>query len=299
MAPLQGWASDGNYDQSHKWNKDRQQTGKPRTGDPLRTNDPCEDGSGLETKGASGVVQFEDTSVGFRCEHYTSQKDRGREFSGAQSGLFNQQGCGISNLHTTKLAAHSIIWPLKNVWLGCSVENQATADERIPLLLRTPAAVRFVSYEPALGPLDLDGDSYSLSGWLRGWHCESEHDNRCDGSCSAGRCPVPTQVQNEKLDWVIVGGESGPGARPMHPGWARSVRDQCQAAGVPFFFKQWGEWAEAMAPTQKIEKDPGSFQIGKNGPWIFDDGSISVRTGKKLAGRLLDGREWNEFPETK
>ena len=127
---------------------------------------------------------------------------------------------------------------LPNVWLGVSVEDQATADERIPHLLRCPAAVRFVSYEPALGPVDFDGDGYAGPGWLRGWHTEAEHDPRCDGSCSAGHCPVPVQTENEKLDWIIAGGESGPHARPAHPDWFRSVRDQCKAAGVAFFMKQ-------------------------------------------------------------
>jgi protein gp37 len=138
-----------------------------------------------------------------------------------------------------------------NVWLGVSVEDQRAADERIPLLLRTPAAVRFLSCEPLLGPVD-------LGRWLI---CEPCDDGRPVTMGTILHC------QNPRLDWVIVGGESGPGARPMHPDWARSLRDQCQAAGVPFFFKQWGEW---------------DFE--------------GYRIGKKYAGRLLDGREWNEFP---
>jgi protein gp37 len=108
-------------------------------------------------------------------------------------------------------------WPLPNVWLGVSVEDQATADERIPLLLDTPAAVRFVSYEPALGPvdftrIDMGSDICTVLGW------------------------------SKNVDWIIAGGESGSNARPAHPDWFRSVRDQCAAASVPFFFKQWGEW---------------------------------------------------------
>ena len=105
-------------------------------------------------------------------------------------------------------------WPLPNVWLGVSVEDQATADERIPLLLDTPAAVRFVSAEPLLGPVMLDTYLGPLP--------EDE-----DGA------PYPSA-----LDWIIVGGESGPGARPMDPEWARSLRDQCAGAGVAFFMKQ-------------------------------------------------------------
>ncbi len=105
--------------------------------------------------------------------------------------------------------------PLPNVWLGVSVEDQARANERIPLLLETPVAVRFVSAEPLLAPVaifDMDGP-----------------------------VDVPDGVPSP-IHWVIAGGESGPGARPMHPEWARGLRDQCQAVGVPFFFKQWGTW---------------------------------------------------------
>lgn len=136
-------------------------------------------------------------------------------------------------------------WPLPNVWLGVSVENQDAADARIPLLLATPAAVRFVSAEPLLGPVDI--------------------------------------TKFGELDWVIVGGESGPHARPMHPVWARSLRDQCVQYGVPFFMKQWGAWA------------PEPDEAG-----TYADYRRRARmelVGKKRAGRLLDGREWNEFPE--
>jgi protein gp37 len=109
-------------------------------------------------------------------------------------------------------------WPLRNVWLGVSVEDQARADERIPLLLDTPAAVRFLSCEPLLGPVD-------LTPWLH-------RDATPPLSAPHSFRPIPP------LDWVIVGGESGPGARPMDPNWARSIRDQCAAAGVSFFMKQ-------------------------------------------------------------
>ena len=182
-------------------------------------------------------------------------------------------------------------WPLPNVWLGVSVENQATADERIPLLLKTPAAVRFISYEPALGPLGL-----------------------------AILFPHVYGMRNDRF-WVIAGGESGPGARPSHPDWFRSLRDQCQAANVPYFFKQWGEWLpiNQMADSDVLykpapEHDPESARICKVAHSIlhrdgqqygllhhkaFDQRSLPMqvfRTGKRAAGRLLDGREWNEYP---
>lgn len=167
---------------------------------------------------------------------------------------------------------------LPNIQLGVSVEDQQTADERIPLLLQTPAAVRYVSYEPALGPVDFGGI----------WAYCPTHDFEggfCGGPCS----------DRQMLDGIILGGESGPGARPMHPGWARSVRDQCQAAGVPFFFKQWGEWG----PCIEARHHPLDDNI-KSRSWLPVPGQARQTVyyvGKKAAGRLLDGREHNELPE--
>jgi protein gp37 len=155
-----------------------------------------------------------------------------------------------------------IAWPLPNVWALVSVEDQTTADRRIPDLLATPAAVHGASYEPALGPVD-------LGSWT--WHPAARADN------SPG------------LDWVIVGGESGPSARPIHPDWARSVRDQCQAGGVAFFFKQWGEWA----PQRAAGIYEGRARLN------YSDGTCVIRIGKRAAGRLLDGRTWDEYPEAK
>ncbi|MDP1530279.1 MAG: phage Gp37/Gp68 family protein [Rhodoferax sp.] len=160
-----------------------------------------------------------------------------------------------------------------NVWIGATICNQEEADRDIPKLLAVPAAKRFLSMEPLLGPVDLglcDCDMGSRPGpnGVGGVTCA-----RCNGG--GGRM----------LDWVIVGGESGPNARPMHPDWVRSLRDQCQAAGVPFLFKQWGEWASAKGY-------PGHIPVGH----VFDDGYQMIRAGKKAAGRLLDGREWNGVP---
>lgn len=147
--------------------------------------------------------------------------------------------------------------PSPNLWIGVTAENQARAEERIPILLQIPAAVRFVSIEPMLGQVDL----------RRAFGTEG-----------------PRQTYIEQLDWVICGGETGPGARPVHPDWVRSLRDQCQAAVVPFFFKQWGEWGPYISA-------PDHFMVK-----YWDNGIVSLKTGKKLSGRLLDGREWNEFP---
>jgi protein gp37 len=136
-------------------------------------------------------------------------------------------------------------WPLPNVWLGVSVENQKWADIRVPALLETPAAVRFLSCEPLLGPIDLCGPIVpgrgrpKLTYWLDGrpgWGPEQTDDR--------GRVFQELAV-GPRIDWVIVGGESGPRARAVHPDWVRTIRDQCQHSGVPFFFKQWGEWGPA------------------------------------------------------
>jgi len=182
--------------------------------------------------------------------------------------------------------------PPRNVWLGVSVEDQKAADERIPLLLQTPATVRFVSCEPLLGPVDLT----RLYGQISiGGHADLTVDG-LNGRYAAAWCGRDTLTKkplNEigagKLDWVICGGESGPGARPMHPDWARSLRDQCQAAGIKYFFKQWGEWApDCFCTTKEAHKTIERPQPGHIG--------CMFRCGKQRAGRLLDGVEWNEYP---
>lgn len=174
------------------------------------------------------------------------------------------------------------LWPLPNVWLGTSISDQASADLRIPHLLATPAAVRFLSAEPLLGPLDLrnllvdEGEVAFRVDALDREH--SWHDLYGGG----------------RLDWVIVGGESGPGARPMHPDWARSLRGQCQAAGVPFFFKQHGEWIGV--PDLRQLPDGSGPGFGAYDHCRYDEEHEAVRVGKARAGRLLDGREWNDMP---
>jgi protein gp37 len=146
-------------------------------------------------------------------------------------------------------------WP-RNVWLGTTVENQRWADKRIPHLLGNEAHVHFVSCEPLLGLVDLEQ-------WLQ------------------------TDPSRSGINWVIAGGESGHGARPMDPEWARSLRDQCIAAGVPYHFKQWGNWRPISAPV--------------NGHRVrtLISGEVKVvmeNVGKKNAGRRLDGEEWDGVP---
>ncbi|MGY6019547.1 DUF5131 family protein [Streptomyces spinosirectus] len=228
--------------------------------------------------------------------------------------------------------------PPANIWLGVSVENQKWADIRIPALLETPAAVRFLSCEPLLGPIDLFAGDHST------------HERDFDGTddyicldCSTSDRHIPWRVidrTNLGIDWVIVGGESGHGARAVHPDWVRSLRNQTVAAGVPFFFKQWGEWgpapfivrvcdpkvgwqgteeelvaakadSEARGATHvhtgHSQKKDGErsywlHEIGHK-PWSLErvglpDGMAAIRRwGKKRAGRELDGRTWDEFPQ--
>ena len=198
-------------------------------------------------------------------------------------------------------------WPLPNIWLGSSIEDQATADERIPHLLRCPAAMRFVSYEPALGPVNFTRIDYTkrlveeLTAFVRGRGRDPDKEivgygpgtawiNALSGECSDGE---DYGKEKARLDWLIAGGESCPGARPAHPDWFRSVRDQCQAAGVPFFFKGWGEWVVPNSTVREMDFVP-KFKVGRQ--HLFDDGPIACRLGKKAAGRLLDGVEHNAYP---
>ncbi len=180
----------------------------------------------------------------------------------------------------------------KLCWIGTTAENQEYADKRIPHLLATPAAVRFLSVEPMLGAVD-------ARRWLQIGEAEV---------ITEGLLLPKTQIRRS-LHWVIVGGESGPGARPMHPDWARSMRDQCAAAGVPFYFKQHGEWV--VASDENGISGSMMPEDGERFTWLGFDGKTQnpsshgladpvyamAHVGKKAAGRLLDGREWNEFPE--
>ncbi|MGP3699223.1 phage Gp37/Gp68 family protein [Rhodobacter sp. NSM] len=224
-------------------------------------------------------------------------------------------------------------WPLPNVWLGVSAEDQQRADERIPDLLSTPAAVRFGSFEPLLGPLD-------LTRWMPkpyfymarcggcGRIATSEEWGADEDDCWCQHCYSRDIHEIGGLDWTIVGGESGRHARPMHPDWARSLRDQAQTAGVPFLFKQWGEWGAGsvkMSTGEPVFREFTDFQqwVNKASTWVNggicldargrqcrigadmmrarDEGAFPVtimhRVGKARSGRLLDGREWNEMPE--
>lgn len=187
----------------------------------------------------------------------TKRADRMREFM-SRSDLLEDI---YTNWYSWDGGAREVwSWPLHNVWLGVSIEDQARGRSRAWELANTPAAVRFWSCEPLLEDL---GDLTPL-------------------------CLLDTAEDGKPaVHWVIVGGESGPGARPMHPDWARSIRDQCAAARVPFFFKQWGEWADAEEYSSEMQEH---FELLNRA-----DGN-NVRVGKKRAGRLLDGVEHKAMP---
>lgn len=221
-------------------------------------------------------------------------------------------------------------WPLPNVWLGVSTEDQTRANDRIPFLLETPAAVRFVSAEPLLGPIDftsIDFDGESEGNVLKPatlrelWedHFEGTGDEAfeeyCDWYNLDYQSPeaIPDTPGTNKIDWIIAGGESGPNARPMHPDWVRGIRDQCIEAGTAFFFKQWGEWLPwepEHGPcwiSQSGCSEDGHIlfpaDIDSDASW--DDGLSFIgeanqaafqKVGKDAAGADLDGGPWEQYP---
>jgi len=175
--------------------------------------------------------------------------------------------CSVNNMCLAE-------WPRKNIWLGVSCEDQKHANERIPLLMKVPSAVRFVSAEPLLGPINFQA--------------------------------VPVKSgEYEEIHWVIVGGESGPKARPMHPDWARRIREQCQRTKVPFFFKQWGQWAPINRDF--LLRDPEQWKA------VYRDGfqsnthlvregeypAIMLKSNKHENGHVLDGQIHQAFPNPK
>lgn len=219
-------------------------------------------------------------------------------------------------------------WP-DNVWAGLSVAHQP--DTRlIRHLLRVPATVRFLSVEPLVGPVEIDFRK-RWDGGCEGGCLEDDLVLSWDGADRCGRCGYPLGGSpRSPISWVIVGGESGPNARPMHPEWVRSLRDQCVAAGVPFFFKQWGAHGPSAVnlttglPALRQFDTYGEW-VGKASTWINerkgdicvdtkgriltcgadfmrarDEGAFPVAVlrpqNKNAAGRILDGREWSEVP---
>jgi protein gp37 len=186
-----------------------------------------------------------------------------------------------------------------NVWIGATVENQEMADKRIPELLKIPAVKHFVSIEPQLGAVNMRTVACIRAGGQTIIDALTGHmPNAFSG----------TKPSWTRIDWVICGGESGPKARPMHPDWARSLRDQCKAAGVAYFFKQWGEWLPCLGVLQEEPyknhyeqaSDGKMLMVKGNRPEparrVLDEKVVAFRVGKARAGHLLDGVEHHEFP---
>jgi protein gp37 len=231
------------------------------------------------------------------CSHSCGQDMRPVTMADLRARLFRliDETPNLDWLLVTKRPENIVrFWPrdinddyrfLSNVWLLTSVEDQAAADRRIPELLkcRDLCPVLGLSMEPLLGPVDLEKP-------MPGPDLEQ---------FGGGKICQPWYIQSG-INWIIAGGESGPGARPMHPDWVRSIRDQCESAGVPFFLKQWGEWV----PTPYVDSKVRSSELvcirrdGSPGD-SYADGVRLIRVGKKAAGRILDGRTWDQFPEVR
>lgn len=201
----------------------------------------------------------------------------------------------------------SLETPLPNVWLGVTAENQAMADARIPILLETPAAARFVSLEPMLGPINL-GPYFTICPHCGWWEIYKPR----WGEAYCQDCGKEFDAPAKGLSWVIAGGETGPGARPMHPDWLRSLRDKCAAAGVPFLLKQWGNFQNGSAPKvppvcvyhdgRSVPATPKAIKAEERRSGISHDrvGNnpvIMSLVGKRAAGRLLDGITHDAYPQ--
>jgi protein gp37 len=241
-----------------------------------------------------------------RMAEYTTQLYAGlRSVGPASDGMWSStlasrlQVASAFGIRPGNGAAFGPHHPFPNVWLGTSVENQPEADRRVGWLLRCPAAVRFLSVEPLIGPVDLTRVSFGMHRMIDSLAGDLMRVPDDDGD------PEVYAAAPGSIHWVIVGGESGPGARPMHPDWVRSLRDQCVAAEVAFFFKQWGAWVPVdedeathfvCACGYHDEHNSDRHDKHTDGDGCTDSRWCIRRVGKKAAGRLLDGREWNEMP---
>lgn len=220
-----------------------------------------------------------------------------KQLSERWSDAIIEMGISGKNEDVDSVAAYlhnrcALGWPLKNIWLGVSVENQKTADERIHYLNEISAAVKFVSCEPLLLEINFEK---SLGDSLK-WHAGG-----------LKNC----------ISWVIAGGETGHNARPVHPDWVRSLRDQCENDGIPFFFKGWGEYKQMdmtslLKPFDIAESKKNKWTLWKDSnDIIFElidiDGDFACtseeecipiqKVGKKQSGDLLDGKQYHEFPK--
>lgn len=289
------------------WGEGPQPPGQPGTGDVQRAEAARGAGAGRRASRREGVESPEGTGVGGGCGVDEVPTGERLASEGHRGTLRHHAEVGLAHLHREDLAARLdlLAWVERwlagdapsNVWLGASITSQPEADRDIRKLLDVPSAKRFLSMEPLLGPVNLTDVPMPGSG-----HGHHEFSPIITGNALSRPLAYP---RLPAVDWVIVGGESGPNARPMHPDWARSLRNQCQAASVPFLFKQWGEWVDA----DNGPEDDAAYD-GKSDCWAHIDGGHHggemgvdffnsypmYRVGKRAAGRLLDGREWNEVP---
>lgn len=198
-------------------------------------------------------------------------------------------------MHEWKIEENNNTYPLPNVWMGVSVESQQTANERIPYLLEIDAAVRFLSCEPLLGAVDLTEvelpSKYNIS------VSTAAHIN-----CLTSMDDEHFYNHHKQVDWVIVGGESGPGSRPMHPEWANKIIRDCKSNDVPVFFKQWGDWV----PIDEPHKQDDIQHLAKNEQWLNWDGGMGFhgqwvwrmrKVGKAKATKRIYGKTYTEFPK--
>lgn len=241
----------------------------------------------------------------------TKRPKRMREYLDIFSGAEPPRDRIIRQMHALGATFAAIRWPLPNVWLGVSVEDQTRADQRIPILLDTPAAIRFISAEPLLGPIDLTLLDDGLKGGVRLTF------DALTGLAHDGHDTISGifDQPDPHLDWVISGGESGASARPMHPDWARALRHQCAEADVPFFFKQWGSWSDqepGAIGTHEAHALADDGTLYKLTDLAYPDGprrlaaleaghdkahlATVYHTGKKAAGRELDGVTHDAMP---
>lgn len=268
------------YDQSPERTEERQRPVESRTGDvfgtaPSRAGRP----SGSEDS-SQGITASEDAHYRGGRSGNPGVATTGSSGEGLGGTVRNEAEGNFGDLLPENLETH-LAWALPNVWLGVSVENQAAADERIPILLDTPAVVRFISAEPLLGPLDLAG--YDDGTW---WN---DNDVETD----------------KRLDWVIVGGESGAHARPCDVEWIRDIVKQCAEAKVPCFVKQMGKWITGDHTGQGRTGFDTGFVVNR---WLLEDGSVFIppvigarahdRPENAIAFGNCDGHggNWIEWP---
>jgi protein gp37 len=231
------WANAKRHDnQSQEWYQGRQQTGELGIGNNVRTTHTCPECAESETPSPNWIKASKDSLDRRGCNQDSGVACQWNDGQGHCGSIQNEAQGHIGNLLPQDLEAY-LDWPLPNVQLGVTAENQARANERIPILLQIPAAVRFVSVEPMLGAVNLERWM-----WPTHWHHDSKYQTPEEaiaaGAYAEKKPQALVSADARFLNWVICGAETGPGARFMRHRWAEILRDQCRDANVPFFFKR-------------------------------------------------------------